>query len=101
MLAGHAWAVVAGFLATRPSSRQVWLGLLIWAAARAAVAAGLSPGLAALPGLAFAAWLFRFAGMPFLRSARSAHNLVFAPLIGLFAAARSEEHTSELHSLMR
>lgn len=87
MLAGYGWAVIAGFLATRASSAIIWWMLLLWATTRAAVAIDAGWILAAPASVAFAVLLFATAGMPFVRSAKTAQNLIFAPLIGFFTVA--------------
>lgn len=87
MLAGYGWAVIAGFLATRASSAVIWWMLLLWAATRVAMTIDAGWMLAAPASVAFAALLFATAGMPFARSAKTAQNLIFAPLIGFFTVA--------------
>lgn len=86
MLSGYAFAVVAGFLATRIPGSAIGGMLLLWLAARVATALD-APLLAAPASIGFAIALFVGAGMPFLKAAKTPQNLVFAPLIGLFTVA--------------
>lgn len=86
MLTGFALAVVAGFLLTRLSRAALVTVAATWGLARVADAAGL-PMAAAAADAGFVALLAVIAGLPFLRSARSGHNLVFFPVLAGFLAA--------------
>lgn len=88
LLFGYALAVVGGYLFTKVGKAALAFAFLCWVAARAVVFADLPPApwTAAL-ALAFPICVFVFAGLPFLRAARTAHNAVFAPLLGAFMAA--------------
>lgn len=84
MLLGYALAVVAGFLFTKVSRPALAFSLALWLAGRLP----LEPGWAAAAvALAFPAAVATFAALPFLRAARNAHNLVFAPALAAFIAA--------------
>ncbi len=85
MLTGFALAVVAGFLLTRLSRAGLVAVSALWGLARVADAAGLPMAAAADAG--FVALLAVIGGLPFLRSARSGHNLVFFPILAGFLAA--------------
>lgn len=83
MLLGYAAAVIGGFLFTRLSRLELGLAVAAWLAGRA----GLQGPAGAAASLAYPALLMVLAGLPFLRSARSGHNLVFFPVLaGLLAA---------------
>lgn len=89
MLLGYAGAVIAGYLLTRVAAWQLALAVASWSVGRAA-AWGEWTGVAGLAaGIAFPVALFLLAGLPFWRAARSAHNMVFAPLIAGFTAAEA------------
>jgi len=89
MLLGYASAIIAGYLFTRITRFQLAMAVGAWLLGRGAVwyEWGGVGGIAA--GLAFPAILFLLGGMPFWRAARTARNMVFAPLIAAFAAAES------------
>ncbi len=105
MLLGYAGAVIAGYLLTRVTLYPLALAALCWGLGRIAawfdwggIAAwsdwgGIAAwsnwgGIAAGPAqLAFPVVLFVLAGLPFWRAARTARNMVFAPLIGGFTLA--------------
>lgn len=89
MLMGYALAVVGGFLLTRPSRGALGLAFFAWLAGRAAVLGGLPPAIAAPVALAYPVALFVVAGVPFIRAAKSGHNLLFGPVIGAFALAEA------------
>lgn len=80
MLMGFALAVVGGFLLTRLSHAMLAATVAAWLAGR------LFGGPA---DLAYPALLAVLAGGPFLRSARSGHNLVFFPIVAGFLAAEA------------
>lgn len=84
MIAGYALAVVGGFLMTRPSMPVLAASFAAWCAGRAAMLAGAPPLIAIPATLAYPVLLFVVAGLPFLRAARSGHNLIFGPVIGAF-----------------
>ena len=89
MLLGYAGAIIAGYLFTRISRLQLLLAVICWLLGRAAAWGewGGIGGIAA--GLAFPAILFLLGGLPFWRAARTARNMVFAPLLAGFAAAEA------------
>ncbi|GAA4253004.1 NnrS family protein [Azospirillum formosense] len=89
MLMGYALAVVGGFLLTRPSGMALAVAFAAWLAGRLAVLGGLPPEIAAPLALAYPVALFTIAGVPFLRAAKSGHNLLFGPVIGAFALAET------------
>lgn len=84
LLLGFATALIAGFLITKASKPTVWLAFGFWLAARLAAA---YPPLFPWPifgagfSLAFVGLMVWLAGWPFLRAARSGHNLVFLPIL--------------------
>lgn len=89
MLLGYAGAIIAGYLFTRISRLQLAVAVGCWLLGRGA-AWGEWPGIAGIAAaLAFPAILFLLGGMPFWRAARTARNMVFAPLIAGFAAAEA------------
>ncbi|MGE5545861.1 MAG: NnrS family protein [Solirubrobacterales bacterium] len=88
MLLGYAVAVIGGFLFTHLSWRRLVLAVAAWGAGRAVVLADAG-GAASLLALAFPATLAVLAGLPFLRAARSGHNLAFAPILIAFLAAEA------------
>lgn len=88
MVFGYAFAVVAGYLLTKPGFGAAALAITAWLAGRIAVFALGGPLFwqAALT-LAFPVILFVLAGLPFLRAAKSWRNAIFAPLLAAFVAA--------------
>ncbi|WP_188261300.1 NnrS family protein [Azospirillum tabaci] len=89
MLMGYALAVVGGFLLTRPSGVALTVAFAAWLAGRLAVLGGLPPEVAAPVALSYPVALFVVAGLPFLRAAKSGHNMLFGPVIGAFALAEA------------
>ncbi|MBW7849725.1 MAG: NnrS family protein [Rhodospirillales bacterium] len=88
LLFGYALAVVGGFLFTKVGKGALAVAFICWLAARAAVFADLEPTpMTAALALAFPVCVFLFAGLPFLKAARTAHNAVFAPVLGAFMFA--------------
>ena len=89
MLLGYAGAIIAGYLFTRITRRQLVLAVGCWLLGRGS-AWGEWQGIGGVAAaLAFPAILFLLGGMPFWRAARTARNMVFAPLIAGFAAAEA------------
>lgn len=89
MLFGFALAVMGGFLLTALSQRMLALAAATWLAGRLATVLGIGGWIEAVSALAFPALLALLAGIPFLRSARSGHNLVFAPVMFGFLASEA------------
>ncbi|MBP2313910.1 NnrS family protein [Azospirillum soli] len=89
MLLGYALAVVGGFLLTRPSKLVTGIAFAAWLAGRAAVLGGLPLPIAAAISLVYPVVLFLAAGVPFLKAAKSSHNVLFGPVIGAFALAEA------------
>jgi len=90
MLFGFAYAVVGGYLLTRPGTAGVLAALAAWGAGRAALLVPGLPLLMAAPlALAYPLLLFLWAGVPWARTARKPKNRIFAPLIGALAAAEA------------
>lgn len=88
LLFGYALAVVGGFLFTKVGKGALAVAFICWLAARVAVFADLEPTpVTAALALAFPVCVFLFAGLPFLKAARTAHNAVFAPVLGAFMFA--------------
>lgn len=86
MLLGYALAVVGGFLFNKISRTTLALALGLWLVARIAAELPAHWTTAAL-SLGFPVCVFLFAGLPFMRAARTAHNRVFAPVLGAFTLA--------------
>lgn len=89
MLMGFALAVMGGFLFTAIGSRTLALAVAAWIAGRVAAMASIGGWPEAVAGLAFPVMLMVLAGVPFVRSARSGHNLVFAPVMFGFLGAEA------------
>lgn len=89
MLLGYAAAVVGGFLLTRLSWTRLAFVVAAWLAGRAVALAGAEGLPAAVAALSYPAVLAVLAGLPFLRGAKSGHNLVFFPILGGLLAAES------------
>lgn len=88
MVMGYGLGVVGGFLFTKVDRRALILSFTVWLAARLLGLMAVPPSLAtAALALAFPLCVFAFAGWPFLRAARTAHNMVFGPLLGAFTLA--------------
>jgi uncharacterized protein involved in response to NO len=88
MIFGYALAVVGGFLVTRASGTAVLALVCAWVAGRVVfLSVDLPPLVEGVVLLAYPVCLFAFAGVPFLRGAKSWQNRVFAPLIAAFALA--------------
>lgn len=88
LLFGYALAVVGGFLFTKVGRPALTACLVLWLAGRLAVFADLPPTpWTAMLALGYPICVFLFAGLPFLKAARTAQNAVFAPVLGAFTAA--------------
>jgi uncharacterized protein involved in response to NO len=87
---GFAFAVVGGYLLTRPGWPGAVAAPLAWAAGRVAhLAPGLASWAEAALALAYPALLVVLAGLPLARAAKRPRNRVFAPLIAALAAAEA------------
>ena len=81
MLFGYVGAVIAGYLLTRVTRVQLALAVFCWGIARVGTWMEWHGIGGTVAGLAFPIILFLLAGLPFWRAARTARNMVFAPLI--------------------
>lgn len=88
MLFGYALAVIGGFLFTRISRPALAVAFAAWLAGRMVMIADPPASWAiAAVALAYPACVLVLAGLPFLRATRTAHNAVFAPILGAFTLA--------------
>ncbi len=88
MVMGYGLGVVGGFLFTKVNRPALALAFSVWLAARlVGVLAVPASAATAMLALAFPLCVFVFAGWPFMRAARTAHNMIFGPLLGTFMLA--------------
>jgi len=86
MLFGYAFAVIAGFLSTRPARTTAWIMAGTWLAARIAAASASDP-LALIAGISFPATVFFVTAPPLFAGAKRPENRILpAILAGLVAA---------------
>ncbi|MFA9460066.1 NnrS family protein [Thiohalorhabdus methylotrophus] len=88
MLFGYAYAVVGGFLLTRPDPARILAAYLAWLAGRVVYLGAALPFPVELgAALAYPLLLFAYAGLPLARAAKKPRNKMFAPLIAALALA--------------
>lgn len=86
MLFGYALAVIAGFLATRPTPTVAWVLAGTWLAARIAAATG-SGATAAIAGMAFPLAVFAVAAPPLLAGAKRKENRILPAILAALVTA--------------
>jgi uncharacterized protein involved in response to NO len=86
MLFGFAFAVIAGFLSTRPARAATWIMAATWIAARIAAAMASGP-LAFIVGTAFPVTVFIVTAPPLFAGAKRRENRILPAILGGLVAA--------------
>jgi uncharacterized protein involved in response to NO len=85
MLFGFAFAVIAGFLATRPARAATWIIIGTWIAARIAAATASGP-LTFIVGIAFPVTVFIVTAPPLLAGAKRRENRILPAILASLVA---------------
>jgi uncharacterized protein involved in response to NO len=107
MIFGYAFAVIAGFLVTRPARATSWILLASWLGARVAAAGGPGP-LALIIGLAFPVTVLAVTLPPLFAGAKRRENLLLPVILiallacdtAWWAGAVQQDAALQLHALL-
>jgi uncharacterized protein involved in response to NO len=101
MVFGYALAVIGGYLLTKLSPRALLAVFALWLLGRVSyLGLPFPPAVEASIAISFPACLFAFAGMPFLRAAKTWRNAMFAGVLAALVLAALAYESGALGALV-